>query len=71
MPEKKAEERQRLADVTDDELGRELREAQQELFNLRVQQAGLQLTSPARVRQVRHKIARIKTIQRHRALSRA
>jgi large subunit ribosomal protein L29 len=47
---------------TADELKTELANLKKEQFNLRFQQATQQLEAPARVRQVRRDIARIKTI---------
>ena len=52
---------------TDDELGSQLSELKREQFNLRFQAATNQLEKPARVRQVRRDIARIKTLQAERA----
>ena len=52
-----------LRDLEDDELVTKLREAKEELFNLRFQAATGQLESPGRVRIVRRTIARIKTLQ--------
>lgn len=45
-----------------DELRDELVSLKKEQFNLRFQQATQQLESPARVRQVRRDIARVKTV---------
>jgi len=47
---------------TADELKAELVNLKKEQFNLRFQQATQQLEAPARVRQVRRDIARIKSI---------
>jgi len=47
---------------TDDELRGELDVLGKEIFNLRFQRANGQLENTARVRQVRHDIARIKTV---------
>jgi large subunit ribosomal protein L29 len=47
---------------TADELKTELVNLKKEQFNLRFQQATQQLEAPARVRQVRRDIARIKTM---------
>ncbi len=60
----------KAADVrhkTDDELRGELEQLTKEAFNLRFQRASGQLENNARVRQVRHDIARIKTIMGERA----
>ena len=50
------------------ELVDELREAKEELFNLRFQTATGQLENNGRLRAVRHDIARIYTIMREREL---
>ena len=48
---------------TDDQLATQLGELKREQFNLRFQAATNQLEKPARVREVRRTIARIKTLQ--------
>jgi large subunit ribosomal protein L29 len=48
---------------TDDQLATQLSELKREQFNLRFQAATNQLEKPARVREVRRTIARIKTLQ--------
>ena len=52
---------------TDDQLTEQLGELKREQFNLRFQAATNQLEKPARVREVRRTIARIKTLQTVRA----
>jgi large subunit ribosomal protein L29 len=52
---------------TDDQLVEQLGELKREAFNLRFQSATNQLEKPARVREVRRDIARIKTLQSDRA----
>jgi large subunit ribosomal protein L29 len=56
---------------TDDQLSEQLGELKREAFNLRFQSATGQLEKPARVRQVRRNIARIKTAQTQRAAAAA
>ena len=51
-----------------DDLAEKLREAKEELFNLRFQAATGQLESHGRLRMVRHDIARIYTVLREREL---
>jgi large subunit ribosomal protein L29 len=51
-----------------DDLADKLREAKEELFNLRFQAATGQLESHGRLKAVRHEIARIYTILREREL---
>ena len=57
-----------LRELHDDELETRLREAKEELFNLRFQGATGQLESHGRLRAVRKEIARIYTIMREREL---
>ena len=57
-----------LRELHDDELATRLREAKEELFNLRFQMATGQLDNNRRLRAVRHDIARIYTILREREL---
>ena len=56
-----------LRTKTDDQLTTQLVELKREQFNLRFQAATNQLERPARVREVRRDIARIKTLQGQRA----
>jgi large subunit ribosomal protein L29 len=57
-----------LRELHDDELETRLREAKEELFNLRFQMATGQLDNNRQLRNVRHDIARIYTILREREL---
>jgi large subunit ribosomal protein L29 len=50
-----------LKDLTAVELSAKGRDLRQEMFNLRLQQAGAQLEKPARLRTLRKDIARIET----------
>jgi large subunit ribosomal protein L29 len=52
---------------TDEQLASDLGELKREQFNLRFQAATNQLERPARVKEVRRQIARIKTLQTHRS----
>jgi len=52
---------------SDDQLAGDLAELKREQFNLRFQAATNQLERPARVKEVRREIARIKTLQGERA----
>ena len=52
---------------TDDQLSTQLGELKREQFNLRFQAATSQLERPARIKEVRRDIARIKTLQAERA----
>ncbi|MEE1876088.1 50S ribosomal protein L29 [Altererythrobacter litoralis] len=60
-----------LRTKTDDQLASELVELKREQFNLRFQAATNQLEAPARVKQVRRSIAKIKTLQNERAATAA
>lgn len=57
-----------LRAMTDAELNQKLREAYQELFNLRFRHAAKQLDNTSRIRIVRRDIARIRTVLRERQL---
>lgn len=57
-----------IRDMTLSEAEQRLRDAEEELFNLRFQLAMRQLPTPSRVRQVRRDIARLKTILREHEL---
>ncbi len=57
-----------LRELTEEELVLRLKEAKEELFNLRFQMATGQLDNNRRLRTVRHDIARIYTIMREREL---
>ena len=57
-----------LRELTDEALTDKLREAKEELFNLRFQQATGQLENHGRMKSVKADIAKIYTIQREREL---
>ena len=57
-----------LRGLADDELMIRLREAKEELFNLRFQSATGQLDNNRRLKTVKHDIARIYTVMREREL---
>ncbi|WP_225205868.1 50S ribosomal protein L29 [Novosphingobium huizhouense] len=54
---------------SDDQLSADLAELKREQFNLRFQAATSQLERPARIKEVRRDIARIKTLQTERSQS--
>jgi large subunit ribosomal protein L29 len=56
-----------LRTKTDDQLTADLSELKREAFNLRFQAATNQIERPARIKEVRREIARIKTLQGERA----
>ena len=57
-----------MRELEDDELATKLREAKEELFNLRFQSATGQLDNHRRLQVVRRNIARIYTVMREREL---
>jgi large subunit ribosomal protein L29 len=52
-----------LKEMTMDELDQQLQDIKKEQFNLKVQQVSGQLENPARIKDLRRTVARIKTIQ--------
>jgi len=54
----------KLRDMTNDELQLKVNDLKNELFNLRFQLATGQLDNPARIKEVKKDIARVKTILR-------
>ena len=56
---------QDLKEMTTDELNQQLVDIQKEQFNLQLQKVTGQLENPARIKQLRRTVARIKTIQSH------
>ena len=60
-----------IREKTNAELEHEIETLKEELFNLRFQQATGNLENPARIKQVRKTIARIKTVITERELSNA
>ena len=58
-----------LRQKSDDQLDEELTSLKREAFNLRFQAATNQLEAPARIREVRRTIAKIKTLQAERSRS--
>lgn len=58
----------KMAELTDEELQKKIRDYKDELFNLRFQMATGQLDNPMRIREVKKNIARAKTILRQREL---
>ncbi|WCT76566.1 MULTISPECIES: 50S ribosomal protein L29 [Novosphingobium] len=62
----------KIADLrakSDDQLVAELGDLKREAFNLRFQAATNQLERPARIKEVRRDIARIKTLQSERSVA--
>ena len=65
-PVKKSNKIEDMRVKSDDQLSGDLAELKREAFNLRFQAATNQLERPARIREVRRDIARIKTLQTQR-----
>ena len=70
-PVKKSNKIEDMRVKSDDQLSGDLAELKREAFNLRFQAATNQLERPARIKEVRRDIARIKTLQTERARSAA
>ncbi len=60
-----------LRGMSDDDLAASLRDTQKTLFDLRFQSATDRLETPSMMKKARRDIARIKTIQRQREISKA
>ena len=57
-----------IRELTDAEAQAKLRDLQQEMFNLRLQQQTARLERSSRIREVRKDVARIETVLRERQL---
>lgn len=55
---------EKMREMTQTELGTELKKMKQELFNLRFQHVTGQLENPIKMRDVKREIARVKTIMK-------
>ncbi|MDY6951874.1 MAG: 50S ribosomal protein L29 [Thermodesulfobacteriota bacterium] len=60
-----------IRELDPEELRQKLNESTEELFNLRFQHATDQLENPMKMRDVKHDIARMKTVLREQALTAA
>lgn len=58
-----------IRELTTEEINKKLVEAKEELFNLRFQQATGNLEKPSRLKDLRHTVARLKTVLREREIS--
>ena len=58
-----------IRELTTEEINKKLVEAKEELFNLRFQQATGNLEKPSRIKDLRHTVARLKTVLRERELN--
>ena len=57
-----------IRELSTEEINTKLVEAKQELFNLRFQQATGNLDKPSKIKDLRHTVARLKTVLREREL---
>lgn len=57
-----------IRNLTTDEIKVKIKESKEELFNLRFQQATGNLEKPSRIRELRHTVARLKTVLKEREL---
>ena len=57
-----------LRKLTTEELTKKISECKEELFSLRMQKATGMLEKPSRIRELRHLVARLKTVLREREL---
>ena len=55
--------------LSDKEINEKIVSCKEELFNLRFQQATGNLENPSRIRELRHLVARLKTVLRERELN--
>ena len=58
-----------IRELSTEEINKKLVEMKQELFNLRFQQATGTIEKPSRIRDLRHTVARLKTVLREREIS--
>ena len=57
-----------IRELSTEEINAKIKECKEELFNLRFQQATGNLEKPSRIRDLRHTVARLKTVLREREL---
>ena len=58
-----------IRDLSSKEINEKIVSTKQELFNLRFQQATGSLEKPSRIRDLRHEVARLKTVLHERELT--
>ena len=58
-----------IRELTTDQIIAKIKETKEELFNLRFQQATGNLEKPSRIRELRHTVARLKTVLREHELN--
>ena len=57
-----------IRELSNEEINAKFKESKEDLFNLRFQQATGNLEKPSRIRDLRHTVARLKTVLREREL---
>ena len=57
-----------IRNLTTDEINTKIKESKEELFNLRFQQATGNLDKPSKIKELRHTVARLKTVLREREI---
>ena len=57
-----------IRNLSTEDIQAKIKETREELFNLRFQQATGNLETPSRIRELRHQVARLKTVLREREL---
>ena len=58
-----------IRELSTEEINKKLVETKEELFNLRFQQATGNLEKPSRIKDLRHTVARLKTVLREREIN--
>ena len=58
-----------IRNLTTEEINNKIKETKEELFNLRFQQATGNLEKPSRIKDLRHLVARLKTVLREREVN--
>ena len=57
-----------IRNLSTEDIQAKIKETREELFNLRFQQATGNLEKPSKIRELRHQVARLKTVLREREL---
>ena len=60
-----------IRNLTTEEINAKIKETKEELFNLRFQQATGNLDKPSKIKDLRHTVARLKTVLREREIEEA
>ena len=55
-----------IRELSNEEINAKLKESKEELFNLRINSAMGNLEKPSRLRELRHQVARLKTVLKER-----